>query len=161
MDARRDAPFRSRQLIIDSVNVDAMNDTQYPTMSMWPTLLYDDAVAAIEFLTEAFGFTRSIVVTSDTDDSVIEHAQLRWPEGGGIMLGSANRPDNAFSQRPTGHTSVYLVTPDPDAVYDRAIARGATIVAALVEHDYGSRGFSVTDPEGNIWSFGTYPGEPQ
>lgn len=138
-----------------------MNDNRHPTVSVWPTLLYGRADEAIEFLTEAFGFTRSIVVPSDTDDSIVEHAQLLWPHGGGIMLGSANRPGNVFSQRPTGHASVYLVTPDPDAVHDRAIARGATIFAPLVDQDYGGRGFTVTDLEGNLWSFGAYGGEPR
>ena len=59
------------------------------------------------------------------------------------------------------HTGAVVQSTASLSVYDRAIARGATIFAALVEHDYGSRGFSVTDPEGNIWSFGTYTGEPQ
>ena len=75
------------------------------------------------------------------------------------MLGSANRPDNPFSQRPTGAGSVYVVTDEPDALYDRARAAGAVVFAPLRDEDYGSRGFSVTDPEGNIWSFGTYGGE--
>lgn len=100
-----------------------------------------------------------MLVPNDTDDSVVEHAQLRWPDGGGIMIGSSNRPGNPFSQRPTGAASVYIVTPDPDTLYDRVVRAGAVVFAELVEHDYGSRGFSVTDPEGNIWSFGTYGGE--
>jgi uncharacterized glyoxalase superfamily protein PhnB len=29
----------------------------------------------------------------------------------------------------------------------------------LKDEDYGSRGFTVSDPEGNLWSFGTYAGE--
>jgi uncharacterized glyoxalase superfamily protein PhnB len=138
-----------------------MNDSTQISTPIWPTLVYDDAPGAIEFLADAFGFTISMVVKNEGDDSLIEHAQLRWPEGGGVMLGSANRPDNPFSQRPTGAASVYVVTADPDAVYDRAIGRGATVFSPLVEHDYGSRGFSVTDPEGNVWSFGTYGGEPE
>lgn len=133
---------------------------QSPHGMVWPTLVYADARAAIEFLIEAFGFVESIVVSDDTDSAVVEHAQLRWPEGGGVMLGSANRPGNAFSQRPTGSGSVYCVTSDPDRVHARAVGRGAVVFAPLVDQDYGGRGFSVTDLEGNIWSFGTYGGEP-
>ncbi len=33
----------------------------------------------------------------DTDDTVVEHAQLTLPEGGGVMPGSANRPGNIWS----------------------------------------------------------------
>ena len=126
------------------------NDTR-PVTHIWPTLVYNDARAAIRFLTDAFGFVESLVVASESDDAVVEHAQLRWPEGGGVMLGS--------SQRPTGAASVYVVTSDPDAVHDRAIGQGATVFTPLVDHDYGGRGFSVTDIEGNIWSFGSYAGE--
>lgn len=135
------------------------NDTQ-PATQVWPTLVYADARTAIRFLVDAFGFVESLVVANDADDTVVEHAQLRWPEGGGVMLGSANRPGNLFSQRPTGAGSLYVVTSDPDAVHDRAVAHGAVVFSPLVEHDYGGRGFSVTDGEGNIWSFGSYAGEP-
>ena len=127
--------------------------------TIWPTLNYTDAPAAIEFLQEAFGFTVSLVVPNESDETVVEHAQLRWPEGGGVMLGTANRDGNPFSQRPTGAGSVYVVTDRPDEVFDRAVGAGAAVLAPLRDEDYGSRGFSVTDPEGNIWSFGTYTGE--
>jgi uncharacterized glyoxalase superfamily protein PhnB len=126
---------------------------------IWPTFLYADAPAAIEFLQQAFGFTVSLVVPNEADPSVIEHAQLHGPEGGGIMLGSANRPGNPFSERTPGAGSVYVVTERPDELYDRAVAAGADVLAALKDEDYGSRGFSAKDPEGNIWSFGTYTGE--
>ena len=45
---------------------------------------------------------------------------------------------------------------DPDALFERASATGAEVVQELIDTDYGSRDFSVRDPEGNIWSFGTY-----
>jgi uncharacterized glyoxalase superfamily protein PhnB len=73
------------------------------------------------------------------------------------MLGSA-REDSAISSLPPGMGSVYLVTDDPDATYERARAAGAEIVAGLEDTDYGSRGFTARDPEGVLWSFGTYGG---
>ena len=63
------------------------NDTR-PVTHIWPTLVYNDARSAIRFLTDAFGFVESLVVAGESDDTIIEHAQLRWPEGGGVMLGS-------------------------------------------------------------------------
>lgn len=126
---------------------------------VWPTINYVDAPAAIDFLTQAFGFSTSLVVPNDNDDAVIEHAQLRTPAGGGVMLASAGRPDNPFAARPTGSASVYVVTDKPDQLHERAIAAGAEPFQPLAEEDYGNRGFSVTDPEGNVWSFGTYGGE--
>ncbi len=130
-----------------------------PHPHIWPTLLYDDALEAIGFLQAAFGFDLTMVVPNNADPTVIEHAQLRWSEGGGIMLGSANRDGNPYSQRATGAGSVYVVTSFPDSMYERAVAAGAVVFADLRDEDYGSRGFSVTDPEGNLWSFGTYSGE--
>ncbi|MFR9750988.1 VOC family protein [Nocardia sp. 004] len=47
---------------------------------------------------------------------------------------------------------------DPDALFARATAAGAEVVRDLRDEDYGSRGFTVRDPEGNLWSFGTYWG---
>jgi uncharacterized glyoxalase superfamily protein PhnB len=129
-----------------------------PAKSVWPTLVYADAPAAIRFLVDAFGFEERLVVPGD-DEGVVEHAQLVWPEGGGVMLGTAARDGNVFSHRPLGTGSVYVVTDEPDRLFERAAAAGAQLVREMRDEDYGSRGFSVRDPEGNIWSFGTYRGE--
>jgi uncharacterized glyoxalase superfamily protein PhnB len=43
----------------------------------------------------------------------------------------------------------------------RAVAADATVVRELCDTDYGSREFSVSDLEGNRWSFGTYRGHPR
>jgi uncharacterized glyoxalase superfamily protein PhnB len=127
--------------------------------SVWPCVNYVDARAAIRFLTEAFGFVETLAVPGDSEDVVV-HAELRWPEGGGVMLGTANRPDSPFSQLPTSCASLYVVTDDPHAVYAMATKAGAKVVREMRDEDYGSTGFSVADPEGNLWSFGTYRGEP-
>jgi uncharacterized glyoxalase superfamily protein PhnB len=55
-----------------------------------------------------------------------------------------------------GTVSLYVVVADPDAHHARAEAAGATVVRELEDMDYGSRAYSVRDPEGNLWSFGTY-----
>jgi uncharacterized glyoxalase superfamily protein PhnB len=73
------------------------------------------------------------------------------------MLGSSPRPEGWPDIR--GKASAYCVTTDPDAVYERALAAGVTVLREIRDEDYGGRGFSVLDPEGNQWSFGSYPGE--
>jgi uncharacterized glyoxalase superfamily protein PhnB len=77
------------------------------------------------------------------------------------MLGSAREtgPDDPWPQRP-GSFAAYVVTDEPDALFARATAAGATVLRELHETDYSSRDFAVRDPEGNLWSFGTYRGEP-
>ena len=74
------------------------------------------------------------------------------------MFGTAAKDASAFGQRAPGNDAVYVVCDDPDALFARATAAGAEVVRGLVDEDYGSRGFTVRDPEGNLWSFGTYGG---
>ena len=127
--------------------------------SIWPVLTYTDAPAAAEFLVNAFGFEMRGLHTNQDDPNVVEHAEARWPLGGGVMFGTAGKDDGPFGQRRPGNDSVYVVCDDPDALFARAIAAGAEVVRGLKDEDYGSRGFTVRDPEGNLWSFGTYRGE--
>jgi uncharacterized glyoxalase superfamily protein PhnB len=127
--------------------------------AVWPVLAYHDAPAAIDFLARAFGFRETARHVRDDDPTIVEHAELRWPLGGGIMLGTAAKDDSPFGRRVPGNDSVYVVCEAPDALFDRASAAGAEVVRGLRDEDYGSRGFTVRDQEGNLWSFGTYAGE--
>jgi uncharacterized glyoxalase superfamily protein PhnB len=133
-----------------------MTDASAPTV--WPCLGHDDAPAAIALLT-ALGFTENLVVPGE-DGRQVAHAELAWPEGGGVMLSSAAAHQGPFAARPTGAGSVYVVTDEPHVVLERATSLGATIVQGMQDEDYGSTGFSLADPEGNLWSFGTYRGQP-
>ncbi len=130
--------------------------TRTTTASLWPCFTYRDAPAAIDFLQRAFGFVET--ARFGTGD-VVEHAELTLPGGGGVMLGSA-REESTLHELPPGTGSVYVVIDDPDGLYERAHAAGATIVRELRDEDYGSRGFTCRDPEGVFWSFGTYAGTP-
>jgi len=121
---------------------------------IFPTLRYNDAHAAIDLLVNAFGFTRRAV--HEDDNGVVQHAELAYGDGV-IMLGDAPRePDSNRLDMPIGGGSVYIVIDDPDAHYDRAKTAGVKIRRELRDEDYGSRGYSAEDPEGNLWSFGTY-----
>lgn len=136
-----------------------MTDKTTPPPQVWPTLRARDARGLIRFLVDAFGFQETAVYG---EGERVEHAELAWPEGGGIMLGSVQESDAAddWPLRP-GTFGAYVVTADPDAVHARAVAAGAEITSGLHVTDYGSRDFAARDPEGNRWSFGTYAGEPR
>ena len=128
-----------------------------PTPQVWPTLQAHDALALIDFYVETFGFQRTAVYA---DGPTVGHAQLDWPEGGGIMLGS-HKPDADWSTQP-GTLAAYAVTDHVDALWQRVHdAHGVTVFRPLASTDYGSVEFAVRDPEGNAWSFGTYRGEPR
>ncbi len=124
--------------------------------SIWPTLRAQNAPALIDFLESAFGFE---LIVSYGDDDRVDHAELAWPQGGAIMLGSERQdPEpNDWALRP-GTAGVYLFEPDPFGLFDRAIAAGATVLQEPHTTDYGSTECALIDPEGNRWSFGTYRG---
>lgn len=124
---------------------------------IWPCLKYDDAEAARVFLTDVFGFTETLTVRGE-DGATIVHAELTWPEGGGVMYGSAQNGQHAEIPQPTGIQWVCVATDDPDAVYRRAKDAGATIVMEPYNADYGARNTAIADPQGHIWTFGTYKG---
>lgn len=126
---------------------------------VWPVLTYRDAHAAVDFLCKAFGFEQAAMDTQEGDPSVVEHAELSWPLGGGVMLGTAGKDEGPFGQRRAGNDAVYVVCDDPDSLFEQASQEGAEVVMGLRDEGYGSRGFTVRDPEGNLWSFGTYRGE--
>jgi uncharacterized glyoxalase superfamily protein PhnB len=121
---------------------------EHPTV--FPTLSYDDAQAAIDFLIDAFGAERYAVYAGD--DGTIRHAELRFGNGI-VMFGSARAEAPATRGRGGG---IYVVVDDADAHCERARGAGAQITRELEDTDYGSREYSAKDPEGNNWYFGTY-----
>jgi uncharacterized glyoxalase superfamily protein PhnB len=130
-----------------------------PAPQVWPTLRARDARTLIRFLVDAFGFEETAVYG---EGDTVDHAELSWPPGGGIMLGSVrdSDADDNWTLAP-GSFGAYVVTDEPDALFARATAAGAEVLTGLHDTDYGSRDFAVRDPEGNRWSFGTYRGAPR
>jgi uncharacterized glyoxalase superfamily protein PhnB len=118
--------------------------------SVYPSLRYNDAKAAIDWLGRAFGLVPKEVYEND---GVVEHAELSW-RGSLIMLGGG-RPDDPYAHR-IGNGWLYVVVDDADAHHSRAKAAGAEIVMELTDQPYGSRDYQALDLEGNRWSFGTY-----
>lgn len=127
--------------------------------TIMPALRYKDATRAIDWLCHVFGFEKHAVYAGP--DNTISHAELKLG-GGLIMLGSYK--DDVYgrgfkSPEDLGGyetCSAYIVVGDADPVYARAKAAGGTIVRDIQNTDYGSREFTVKDPEGHSWSVGTY-----
>jgi uncharacterized glyoxalase superfamily protein PhnB len=120
---------------------------------------YKDAKAAIEWLCAALGFEKRVVY--EGPGGTVAHAELTLG-GEMIMLGTAR--DDEYSKRfkrpeelgGVETRSAYIAVADADAAFARAVAAGAQVVAELHDTDYGSRDFTVKDPEGYTWSVGTY-----
>lgn len=126
--------------------------TEAAQIRLWHTMSFRDADAMIAWLS-AIGFVEHATYRDDADPGVVVHAEWLWPGGGGLMFGSL-RPGGAVTN--VGGSAAYLVTDDPNDVFRRAVEAGATVQLEMVDQDYGGRGGSVIDPEGNHWSFGSY-----
>lgn len=118
--------------------------------TLYPSLRYRDASAAIDFLTSAFGFERHVVY--ENEDGTIAHAELSY--GPSLLMMGQDR-DDVYGGR-AGQGWVYVAVDNADAHCERARAAGAEIVVDLHDTDYGSRDYTARDPEGNTWNFGTY-----
>lgn len=127
--------------------------------TVMPAFRYRNAPAIIDWLSKIFGFERHTVYQGANGS--IEHAELKL-NGGMIMLGSMKDDEHGLrfkSPEELGGvetSSAYVVVEDADAAYKRAVDAGATVVRALADTSYGSREFTVKDPEGHSWSAGTY-----
>ena len=128
--------------------------------SVWPILHYDDTWAALRFLVDVLGF-RQVVVAPD-EHGGIAHAELRWPGGGALVFGSTRHTESVHGRMRPGTSAVYVVSDDVDAVHRRVVAAGGTVLEAPHETRFGSGATAyvctVADPEGNLWTFGTYRG---
>ncbi len=126
--------------------------------NVMPCLTYRDAPAAIEFLCKAFGFAKKMVV--EGDGGMIAHAELTLGNAM-VMLGSHKETEYGKLVKTPNEVgictqTIYLVVANPDAHHDKAKAAGAEIVIPLTTQDYGGRDYTCRDPEGHIWTFGTY-----
>ena len=124
-----------------------------------PTLRYQDATAAIEWLGAAFGFEPHLVVPGEGRN--VLHAQL---VAGSVMIMLGSVRDDTFGrlQRPPRESgtactqSPYIIVEEIDAHYARALSAGAEVVVEIADQEHGGRMYSCLDPEGHLWNFGDY-----
>jgi PhnB protein len=117
-----------------------------------PYLLYEDGAAAIDFLTNAFGFEE--VMRMEDDRGSVNHAEMKLGEDS-VMLGDPG--DDYRNPRNAAHYTalVHVYVDDVDAHFERAKAAGAEIVMEPTDQEYGDRRYDAKDPEGHFWSFAT------
>jgi uncharacterized glyoxalase superfamily protein PhnB len=119
---------------------------------------YRDPDAAMDFLERALGFERREVHRDD--DGNVVHAEMTF--GGSIvMLGTAGAGREPFRSVGGSPGLVYCAVDEVDSLFERAREAGADIPLEPMDTDYGSRDFTVQDPEGNLWAFGTYRPEAE
>ncbi|HKE01815.1 MAG TPA: VOC family protein [Planctomycetota bacterium] len=120
-----------------------------------PSLTYDDAPAAIEWLCRAFGFRKRLVVPGPGNR--VEHSELTF--GTGLVMVSSPKPEQrrvSPKGLPGLAQALAVVVPDPDVHHRTAVAAGARIVRDVRDEPFGGRGYMALDPEGHSWYFGNY-----
>ncbi len=131
----------------------------------WPrissSLFYDDAAAAIDWLTQAFGF--AVQERVEDEQGRVVHSQLVL-DGGLIMVGQTRlQPDREYQQSPrtvdgANTQSLAVYVDDADAHCERARVAGAVITMEPATQDYGEgywvdRSYGALDLEGHHWWF--------
>ena len=130
-----------------------------PGGTVVPTLRYRDVAAAIDWLCNAFGFEKHLVVSGDS--GAVRYAELTFGNGM-VMLGPVEDSGlDRFMTQPadTGGAETqicYLFVADAVAHRERAKTAGAEIVLDIEDADSNGRGYSCRDLEGHVWNFGTY-----
>jgi PhnB protein len=111
-----------------------------------PGCMVKDAAKVISFLEQAFG--GKVVDRYDGPGGTVAHAEVRI-EDCVVMLG-----DPMPGTDPMPASLSYYVDDGPavDATYKRALAAGATSLAAPQNQFYGYRSATVRDVGGNRWS---------
>ncbi len=119
-------------------------------------LFYRDPVAALAWLSEAFGFETTMAIDGPPGSPEMGHYEMAGPAGGRIMIGgqwddwtrSPASVDGANTQ------SLHVqISEDADTHCERARAAGAVIAAEPEEQFYGDRTYRAVDPEGHRWTF--------
>ena len=127
--------------------------TQTSTVTFYPSVLYRDADAAMNWLERTLGFERR--EDHRDEEGNVQHAEMSLGSAI-VMLGSAGVGREPFCSLPAAGSLTYCAVEDVDALYERAREAGAEIPLEPMDSDYGSRDFTVRDPEANLWAFGTY-----
>ena len=120
-----------------------------------PSLVFEDAAAAINFYKTAFGAKERMRM--EAPDGKIGHAEIEI--GDSLVMLSDAFPQ--FTMRPPSElggttAGIFLYVDDVDGVTQRAIDAGATVTMEVADQFWGDRFGSIMDPFGHSWSIATH-----
>jgi PhnB protein len=123
--------------------------------SVTPYLICRGAAKALDFYKEAFGAVE--VLRLPMPDGSIAHAEFKIGDSI-IMMGEENEAWGSKSPQALGGTPAGLMiyVTDCDAVFNKAVAAGATVAKPMTDQFYGDRSGTVIDPFGHQWTVGTH-----
>ena len=107
---------------------------------------------AIEFYKQAFG--AEVLFRLDAPDGAVV-AQLAIDGADFWVADEAPAYQNFSPESLAGSTVRMVITvDDPDTMFARAVAGGASVVQPVADQDYGWRQGRVVDPYGHHWEIG-------
>ena len=118
------------------------------TSPISPYLYYDDGVAALEFLADAFGFQERMRHVDQ--DGTLRHGEMQFGTSVVMLASVPNSTPDALGGATAG---IYVTVDDVDAHCERARAAGAVIEGEPEDKPYGARMYGARDPSGHIWWF--------
>ena len=116
-----------------------------PAATVIPVLIYPDVRAAVEWLSEAFGFSERVRIGEN------HRAQLSFGDGG-LIVGDVRRERRPPTAGEVTH-SVMVRVDDARAHCERARAHGARILMEPTDFEYGERQYEAEDLAGHRWTF--------
>lgn len=124
--------------------------------TLTPYLIFKDAGRAIDFYRQAFGATE---LFRETDAAGrIRHAHIRI--GDSMLMLAEEAPEwpawQSAETRGGSPIHLYVYVEDADAIFERAIAAGGTVLLPMEDHDYGDRSGGLVDPFGFTWYIATH-----
>ena len=117
-----------------------------PRATVIPVLVYPDVRAAVEWLSEAFGFQERVRIGED------HRSQLQIGPDGAVIVADV-RGDQQPPQAGIVTHLVKVRVPAVDAQFERARRHGARVLQEPTEYEYGERECTVEDLAGHRWQF--------
>jgi PhnB protein len=118
-----------------------------------PYLVARDGPALLEFAKQAFGAEETFRTVGSAGGL---HAEARI--GDSMLMIGGGIPGREFHATPNT-TALHVYFEDVDAVYQKALAAGATLMDEPRDQEYGERSAGVKDPAGNYWYIATHQAE--
>jgi PhnB protein len=125
-----------------------MNESWIPKgfRTVTPNIIVDNAEDAITFLKRALGATEQYRLTLSSGK--ITHCELKVGDSI-VNLGES------IEGWPAHGLVAQIYVENSDALFEQAVAAGASVIMPMTDMFFGSREGRISDPFGNVWTIAT------